>query len=327
MCRGYEQKYPETVRVDLDKSFRFNDRLLKASSNFVTQNPKQLKKEITAGKTADGPVIYITDRSVGAILSDLAVLDENEESKIDAFVLGRFNFTDGVKESYGHFRNRGAEVSGLTVHKSKGLEADYVVVSNVISDKYGFPSGVEDDPIISLLLPEGEEFPHGEERRLFYVAVTRAREKVWVVVPENKCPSPFVEELIKNDVYKGLVKVEKLSIDLDATCPVCTSSMIVRTNRDSRQKFLGCVHHPRCKGSWPGCSECGEGTLRREESKVICSNPDCETAARSCPICETGVLVERIGPRSKFIGCSAYGYAGCRYTEPVKQKRDSLSPH
>ena len=317
LMTGYEQKYPETVRIDLDRSFRFNDRLLKASSNFVTQNPKQLKKEITAGKTADGPVIQITSRSVSAVLSDLAELNENDESNFDAFVLGRFTFTDGVKESYDGYRRSGVGVSGSTVHKSKGLEADYVVVSNVISDKYGFPSGVENDPIISLLLPESEEFPHSEERRLFYVALTRAREKVWLIVPEDKCPSPFVEELIKDEIYKEFVKVEKLAIDFEATCPVCTSLMIARFNRKTRQKFLACSHYPRCKGSWPGCPECDEGTSRREENRVICSNSDCETAARSCPVCDTGVLVERQGPHSKFIGCSAYTYSGCRYTEPV----------
>jgi DNA helicase IV len=66
----------------------------------------------------------------------------------------------------------------MTVHKAKGLEADIVIILNCNSGKYGFPSEFSDDPVLNLLLSEADQFENGEERRLFYVAMTRAREMV-----------------------------------------------------------------------------------------------------------------------------------------------------
>jgi DNA helicase-4 len=89
--------------------------------------------------------------------------------------------------------------SPLTIHRSKGLEADYVIVHGFAADKYGFPSEIEDDPLLSLVLARPENFPHAEERRLFYVALTRARHQVHLLVDRRR-PSVFALEL-KNPEY------------------------------------------------------------------------------------------------------------------------------
>ena len=72
-------------------------------------------------------------------------------------------------------RYRGLDVTFQTVHSSKGLEADHVIIPGL--SRGGFPSTKEDDPLLRLALPEGDDFPHAEERRLFYVALTRARRR------------------------------------------------------------------------------------------------------------------------------------------------------
>ena len=85
----------------------------------------------------------------------------------------------------------------MTVHRSKGLEADYVVVLELRSGKYGFPSEIADDPLLELVLAASERHPNAEERRLFYVAVTRARRGVFLLA-EGGPPSTFVTELIND---------------------------------------------------------------------------------------------------------------------------------
>ena len=64
-----------------------------------------------------------------------------------------------------------------TIHSAKGLEADYVIVADLNSKLFGFQSELESDPIINLVLSETDPYPNSEERRLFYVALTRAKEQ------------------------------------------------------------------------------------------------------------------------------------------------------
>ena len=83
-----------------------------------------------------------------------------------------------------------------TVHSAKGREEDYAVVLDLKDDRFGFPSKVGDDPLLELVLPpaSGRAYPFAEERRLFYVAMTRARVGTYLVT-DSRRPSPFVEEL------------------------------------------------------------------------------------------------------------------------------------
>ena len=121
------------------------------------------------------------------------------------FLLGRYSFDDyylsfmykSIKEGsrfYYVIGNR--KIEFLTVHKSKGLEADYVILLQCNKDTYGFPSLVSDDPVLSYVLTESDQFPYGEERRLFYVAITRAKIKT-LVVYDKRFPSVFVDEFLQ----------------------------------------------------------------------------------------------------------------------------------
>lgn len=89
----------------------------------------------------------------------------------------------------------GRKIEFLTVHKSKGLEADYVILLQCNKDTYGFPSLVSDDPVLNYVLTKSDQFPFGEERRLFYVAITRAKMKT-IVLYDKRFPSVFVNEFL-----------------------------------------------------------------------------------------------------------------------------------
>lgn len=88
----------------------------------------------------------------------------------------------------------GLVIKFSTVHRSKGLEADNIIVLNLSSDKRGFPSKIESDPVLNLVLPMKDQYPYEEERRLFYVALTRIRNKVYLLTDANR-PSEFIDEI------------------------------------------------------------------------------------------------------------------------------------
>ena len=232
-----------------------------------------------------------------------------------ALVLGRTRYNEGVGDRYSE-----PGIRGMTVHKSKGLEADYVIVSEMCSGKHGFPIGIEDDPIISMLLTESGEFPNDEERRLFYVAMTRARKEVWLQVPDSSAPSEFIIELLKDKAYEGLVDVQNLNLQLKYKCPVCKSLMQIKDNKVKNGKFLGCIHYPRCSGTRPGCPNCSTGVLQRTADEGSCSNGLCHYIPDVCPRpdCKEGILVlipGIPGRYSNFMGCSSY--PECNHTQPL----------
>jgi len=308
LMTDYETQWPQAARVDLGRSFRFNDQIQRLSSAFIMQNPAQLKKVIECETVwpGPGPAVHVVTKGLAEILTEIG----SKAPEASVLVLGRYNQT--VSRSAAEIaRDTGTTVQCKTVHKAKGLEADYVIVDQVQSGKFGFPSEIDDDPIVSLFLAEAAPHPNAEERRLFYVALTRARREVWLRV-SHKHPSSFIEKMLRQDEYRGLVSCEEDALVDRRKCPECDGVLVVRENH-AQQVFLGCVYFPRCKGKLPGCPQCGKTIPRQIDATFRCPSPACGWEAEACPLCGVGFAVERRSQYGAFLGCSMYGYTGCRW--------------
>lgn len=188
----------------IETTYRFGEPLVSLSSHFVQRNSAQIAKNIHPfnPELKTELLFYAYDRNnYCSIIEQIMTSIPSEKS---VFLLGRYSFDDyylankyqSVKEGnrfYYIINNRKTEF--LTVHKSKGLEADYVIILQCNKDIYGFPSQVSDDPTLDYVLTQSEQFPFGEERRLFYVAITRAKMKTMVLYEERR-PSVFVNEFL-----------------------------------------------------------------------------------------------------------------------------------
>lgn len=188
----------------IETTYRFGEPLVSLSSRFIQQNTAQISKNIHSfnGKAITELEFCPYDRpnyckTIGELVSSIP-LDKT------IFLLGRYSFDDYylsfmyqlVKENNRfYYIINGRKIEFLTVHKSKGLEADYVILLRCNKDTYGFPSLVSDDPVLGYVLTQNDNFPFGEERRLFYVAITRAKTKTFVLY-DKKYPSVFVDEFL-----------------------------------------------------------------------------------------------------------------------------------
>ena len=188
----------------IETTYRFGEPLVSLSSQFIQRNRAQLKKDIhpfnPQAKTGLQFCAYerrdycnVVGQLVASIPADKSI-----------FLLGRYSFDDyylsflykSVKEGSRFYYFIGdRKIEFLTVHKSKGLEADYVIILQCNKDTYGFPSMVSDDPVLNYVLTKSDQYPYGEERRLFYVAVTRAKIKTYVLY-DRRFPSVFVDEFL-----------------------------------------------------------------------------------------------------------------------------------
>jgi len=305
LMTNYKDQWSQAVRVDLDKTYRFNDKIKEVSTKFITKNPSQLDKDIKCDTSIDSPAVIITEKEVSDICKEI----QEKDPGASVLILNRYNH--GIIENVVQWEKNEFELRNLTVHSAKGKEADYVIVDNLESGKYGFPSEILDDPIINLFLIEKESYPNSEERRLFYVALTRARNEVWLKV-NTKAPSQFVEELVKDETYYGLIIDEENSMFLDYSCPKCNSTMIERRNSGNNSMFLGCRHYPRCNGTIASCPKCGNAIPKLVANQFICPSEVCDWYAEKCPACSIGYKVLKVGTDYRFYGCSMYGVTGCQ---------------
>ena len=190
----------------------------------------------------------------------------------------------------------------MTVHASKGLAADHVIILRAASDRMGFPSEIVDDPLLDMVLPEPEHFDHAEERRLFYVALTRARRSATVSADRER-PSVFVRELINNEEY-GAVELGESSV-AEHRCGACSGRMLAQTSKNGRLRFA-CEHRFLCGETLRPCNVCNRDLPVKDSSNpevLVCS---CGTRYPACPDCNDGWLVERKGRYGKFLGCIKY---------------------
>jgi DNA helicase-4 len=323
IMQNFEKFFGATKRIDLDMTFRFDDQINDVATKFITKNSSQLTKDIHTVKHNETPsvLIYYADSNNDSVVNVLLEIENNLKSpdKNTVLILSRFNklkqkpkekdkkpFSDILKEYQTEFQS--LKISFSSVHGSKGLGFDYVILIDI--NRGAFPLEKIDDPILGLVLPEKENYPNAEERRLFYVALTRAKEKVYLI-PNNK-PSTFITELESPEynigIYGSVDNPEKIQ------CPKCGTGLLVKS---STQKSFICSHTNYCDYIVPVCSKCHKGfaVLNPETNEMECYA--CKDKKQKCPECKDGFLVERNGKFGCFYGCS--NYPKCKYTRNIRR--------
>ena len=188
----------------IETTYRFGEPLVSLSSQFIQRNKAQLKKDIHPFNPQAKTELQFCAYERREYCNTIGQLVASIPTDKSIFLLGRYSFDDyylsflyksdkeGNRFLY-FIGNR--KIEFLTVHKSKGLEADYVIILQCNKDTYGFPSMVSDDPVLNYVLTESDQYPYGEERRLFYVAITRAKIKTYILY-DRRFPSVFVDEFL-----------------------------------------------------------------------------------------------------------------------------------
>ena len=317
-------------RSDLTTTFRSEKTIVDEATNFVLQNNFQISKLVRAIRKTDQASINVGflepgDNSRIEILDSILqtiVKSERFKEGSDVLVLGRYTLKTYVKAykiDYKKILNDlglqypQLQITFLSVHRSKGLEADYVIVLDVISDFLGFPNEMVDDPILNLVLTKPEVFPNSEARRLFYVALTRAKEKVFLLTETGKV-SPFVNEVIQSPFDVEIFGREPKT---NISCPECKTG-VMNLKKGQSSAFWGCSNHPHCGHTKQACPHCHKGYLKPASNmKIVCEI--CEQSVEQCPTegC-TGWLQVRSGRNGNFLGCTEFFKSGCSYTRNIK---------
>jgi len=186
------KKYlPDVKMLFLNHNYRNHHSLVNIANQFILKNTLQIKKNTVCHKNIDKPIVIHYYDNPGTILEQII---PNISGHI--LVLGRNNRD---KDTFHVIENDNLRF--LTIHRAKGLEEETVILINLTNQILGFPSQIKNEQLLSKVT-KNDYLLYEEERRLFYVALTRTKNKVFLLVPRER-PSVFVKELIKE--YRSFI--------------------------------------------------------------------------------------------------------------------------
>lgn len=188
--------------IKLRNTYRCPKDVVEIAKRFVMCNKNQINKRLISRNYINNSINVVYSENE---INDLIKIFDSDDNFL---VLGRNNKdflllkeSDLISTDNGKIIYKDKSIRYMTVHSSKGLEEKNVIVLNVVDNYLGFPNKIYDNEIFDYIDKKNEFYPYAEERRLFYVAFTRCKNKVYFFTRKNK-ESIFLKELIKKYKYK-----------------------------------------------------------------------------------------------------------------------------
>ncbi len=233
LFKQFEKFFGYTKKCLMETTYRFGEPAIAESSKFILANPEQAVKNVHSFKLdAETKLDFLSTNGREGVVETVKYLVDQIPADKEILLLGRYGFDvnifkntelavhdtkDCVFVTYGQ-----RQMNFMTVHQSKGLECDYIILLNCNGGTIGFPSQISDSPVLKYVLSEPDAYAFSEERRVFYVGITRAKKHTWVLYDINN-PSPFVKEFVKTlepEVKPGA------GIPESELCPKCQCGRI-----------------------------------------------------------------------------------------------------
>lgn len=304
----FKNYFGYTKIINLTNTFRLNQSIADLSTTFVTENSNQIKKRISSQtKSKQNSVsIFISKNDFFGLKKAIKEIIKNNKKDNKILVLGRYKHTINnrkLKKLSEEFPQ--VTIDFKTLHSSKGLESDNVIILDLNRGTLGFPTEMTDDPILELVMTEEDNYPYAEERRLFYVGLTRSKNNVYLITsPHNQ--SAFIRELISNEKFNVDIHDEDGVGNID--CKKCKTGWM--SKRESAYgPFYGCSNYPYCYETIAVCEECQKGVYITNEFSNICSNTLCQHEPPTCETCWSVLKNRNIldGKYGQFYKCFECG--------------------
>lgn len=262
----FHEYFGYTIKCKIETTYRFGNPLVERSSTFILKNPNQVGKTVhplsdkISTKLSFIPFTRYDKNK--EYLNEIQRIIQGIPANESIMLLGRYNHEVKIFPEKNVIQNpnskrakvifAGRTMNYMSVHAAKGLEADNVLILNCSQDHGGFPSRISDDPILGFVLSQIDTYEYSEERRLFYVAITRAKKHTFVFYNKDM-PSVFVTEMQNDDDVEGQM-----------LCPRCKKGRLkkikdgVSVNGNNYRNYL-------CSNSVAGCHFFWQVYYDREE--------------------------------------------------------------
>ena len=318
----FKETFGYGLELRITKTYRNAQEIIDIAGGFIQKNTEQIQKALVSPKHISNPVIiqsytedvdrkqyegrggkfFLVGETVEKLMKE--ILAENPKSSI--LLLGRYGF-DGFNltksadfqywEKTGNVTSKtfaDIEMEFMTVHRAKGLGYDNVIIINAIDSVYGFPSKIQDDPVLQYVVKVDHSIEYAEERRLFYVALTRTKNRVYIVTPQQR-PSEFVRELVRdypNVTLRGSLDELQQNIGDVKRCPICGYPLQLRYKKAYGLRLWMCSNEPEI-------CDFLTNDLNGDGMSII-----------KCDSCKDGYLIVKQGKTKPFLGCTNYTVDG-----------------
>ena len=313
------------TELKITHTYRNSQELIDIAGGFVQKNSTQIRKQLISPKHLENPVVIETfddsfkrtkalaekvEEIIGKIISEYG-------EKKSILLIGRYNydmyklvntgrFSELLNNSVKSEKYPDADITFMTAHSSKGVGYDNVILINMFEGKFGFPCQIEDDPILKLVMHDDKSMPFAEERRLFYVAMTRTKNRVYIATPKNR-PSRFLIELIKdyNLPYEGEINMETVDL-FSLRCPVCGFPLKYEFNKNYGLNLWICTNDSEV------CDFMTNDKVHKHD-------------IFKCPKCKDGYMIVKYNAKNGdvFYGCTNYFSDTNKCTNMIPLKDDN----
>lgn len=306
--------------LKITKTYRNAQEVIDIAGNFVQKNESQIKKSLVSPKHIQKPVIIHTyseefdrkefkgkggryfhlGKKVEEIIGEIL---ESNKPNASILLIGRFGFDarnlcfsndfiyDDKNNKIISKKHKNARLEFLTAHSSKGLGYDNVIIVNARNEIYGFPSKIDNDPVMQYVIKDDKSIEYAEERRLFYVAMTRTKNRVYIVTPRQH-PSEFILELIHDypniTVNGEITKENSTNIGTIKKCPICGYPLQSRWKKNYGLKLWMCTNEPELCNFITNDIDGGDLSIQK------------------CDRCKDGYLIVKKGNSGAVLGCTNY---------------------
>ena len=241
----------------LQKTYRYNNSIAAVAGSFIMENPEQIVKDIKTESVVDKPQVYLLDSFVGEVgnsleerVRQIIQTIKKRDKNANVAILARYHYLlENVRE---HIKGKEGfdSLKFWTFHGSKGLEADYCILIGFSQGRTGFPNENKEEAVLEALLPSLDSFKYSEERRLLYVALTRAKYKSYLIA-DPMAPSEFINELIAPK-YKDDIKIASQTFEERVReiykCPHCEHGYF-KQRKGKFGPFYSCTTGIVCKSN------------------------------------------------------------------------------
>lgn len=314
------------TELKITHTYRNSQELIDIAGGFVQKNSAQIRKQLISPKHLKDPVVVRefddSFKPMNALAAQLeTVIGEIIKEygvKSSILLIGRYNY-DMYKLSNtkrfselpnNHVKSEAypdANITFMTAHSSKGLGFDNVILINMFEGKFGFPCQIEDDPIMKLVTYEDNSMPYAEERRLFYVAMTRTKKRVYIMTPQRK-PSRFLIELIQDYNLPHSDELNMQVVDLfNLRCPLCGFPLKYEFNKNYGLNLWICTNDVEV------CDFMTNDKVHKHD-------------IFKCPKCKDGYMIVKMSPKSGnvFYGCTNYFNSENQCTNMISLPNDPV---
>ena len=338
---NFKDYFPNPEITYLNNNYRSSQTIVSISNELIARNKKQIAKETRSTHDIGMQPVFLDFTSgfnynykiqYENIYNLIQILLDDGVKPNEIMILSRFNkYLKGLEIFCGArgvpTESKHGGVRFYSAHKSKGSESQHVILTDMTSGLYGFPCEIQDSSVMELAKRFESDGFIDEERRLFYVALTRSKKFLYIYSIEQS-NSMFLNEInpyllrLRLDTTKrwdeGLSDYMKSFVkgilpDTPISCPDCDSFLVKRTGK--KGNFLGCSHYPKCTYT----QDLEDLSKRYEDKKIV----TVDSLPRFCKQCRKPLAIRK-GPYGGFLGCTRY--PKCKFTFNLSGDKPIICP-